>query len=135
MTHDSGTAVTPRPSARGPVVLIVDDDSLVLETLVLQARQCGFSPLGESTAAGAIALCETERPAIAIIDYRMPGCGGDQLAEELTRRFGTRCILLTGTDDEETRLAASRAGVALYLVKPVDTATLLRSVSAMLEER
>ncbi len=114
-------------------MLIVDDDPLVLETLVLQLRNCGFTPFGEATAAAALRLCEKVQPCIAVVDYRMPGCGGDELAAQLAKRFGIRCILLTGADDEATRSAASQAGVSEYLVKPIDTATLLRSVSALLE--
>lgn len=134
MTNDSGTAMTRPPNQPGPFILVVDDDPLVLETLILQFRNCGFRPQGATSADKAIGLCELTPFTVAIIDYRMPRCGGDHLAAELKSRFGMPCILLTGMDDEETRAAALRADVALYLVKPVDTATLLGCVSEVLRE-
>jgi CheY-like chemotaxis protein len=109
---------------RRPVVIAVDDDPLVLATIVMQLRRAGFETLEAHDGKEALRLCRVALPDVAIIDYAMPGMSGIALARELRGLGSVRCVLLTGSDDPQTAAMAAGAGAVACLVKPVDTARL-----------
>lgn len=57
-------------------------------------------------------------PSLLLLDIRMPGIRGIQVAEEL-RRMGSLCRIVFITNSKEYALDAFRVGAADYLVKPV----------------
>ena len=72
---------------------------------------------------------------IAILDIRMPGKTGVELAQMLHERaMDTAVILLTGFSEFEYARDALRAGVAEYLLKPLAPAELLETVRRVKED-
>ena len=67
----------------------------------------------------AVNICRTKRPDLLLMDVKMPGKGGIEAAEEISRTCPTPIVLLTASDDEETVKKAVEAGVMGYLLKPV----------------
>jgi response regulator NasT len=114
-------------------VLLVDDDSLVLESL-------GNGLAG----AGCIMLCaasvdEAERllaggprPDIAIIDVVMPERSGLDLVPRLRELGCIPFVMLSAYSDAPTVEQATAAGALAYLVKPVDVVRLLPAIEAAL---
>jgi CheY-like chemotaxis protein len=113
------------------LVLIVDDDALVRETLMLQVQALDHDTAGCGSGAEALDLLRTARtegvrlPDVVLTDMGMPGMTGLDLIAALRRdRWSMPCLLLSGSGpeiDEEDVYAAGGQGV---LHKPLSIADL-----------
>jgi len=114
--------------------LVVDDhpdaaDALaaVLELLGCNVRACydGWSALN---------VADEFDPQVCLLDLKMPGMDGLELAARLKVRAEGRPVLLVATTalgDEATRSRTTLTGFHSHLIKPVDIATLVGEVSRL----
>lgn len=119
-----------------PLVLVVDDDSRSRELMTLILRHAGFKVVAAEHPQEAIRLLGDARPALALVDYMMPGMNGlefcrwvRQQADHAAMRF----VLLTGMDSDETRAEARAAGADAVVTKPFDRAELMARLNSLLE--
>lgn len=115
-------------------VLIVEDEvmiALYLKDLLLQA---GLSVQGVArSAAQALALAQTVRPAAAVVDIRLgPGPDGISVAEALLEAYGCRVVFLSGSGERETVERAGAVPGSVFLQKPVNPQVLVDRVQAAL---
>ena len=86
----------------------------------------------------AIALAESFRPHIAILDIGLPVMDGYTLGRELRARQSDAppiLIALTGYSQEQDRQRSEAAAFALHLVKPVDTEELVELLERLIAGR
>ncbi len=104
----------------GPRLLIADDDYLVTIALAGSLRDAGFEVVGiASSAEEAIALAESRRPAMILMDIRLAGeRDGIDAALQIFRTLGIRCIFTTAYHDALTRARAEIASPLDWLPKP-----------------
>ncbi|MBI4670332.1 MAG: response regulator transcription factor [Chloroflexi bacterium] len=115
-------------------ILLVDDHQVVRMGLrMLLGDQPELQVVGEAeTAADAVRAVEQLRPEIVLMDVRLPGEGGIQATEEITRRFPeTQVIMLTSFADDDLVIRAIAAGAMGYVLKQVGTEELLRAIAAV----
>jgi CheY-like chemotaxis protein len=124
----SGTA-KPEPSRR---VLIVDDNVDAAQLLAEFLRLVGHDVALAYDGAQALSVVRSYRPDVAVLDIGLPVMDGYELAAQLRQECVPvpYLVALTGYGQEHDRDRAQRAGFDEHLVKPVDTATLLRTVRA-----
>lgn len=114
-------------------ILLVDDDRLVSSTLTMGLRRAGYRVLtAESVDDAEAILASGERPDLAILDVRMPGASGLELADRLRSLDHVPFMLLTAYSDQETVDRATASGALSYLVKPIDTPQLIPAIRAAL---
>ncbi|WP_436520457.1 response regulator [Actinoplanes sp. HUAS TT8] len=113
-----------------PVVLVVDDEETVLDTLSLQLGR-EYRVLTAVDGAKALeVLAELGTAAAVISDMRMPGMNGIELLRRVQMEYPaiTR-VLHTGYGDMATAVAAiNSGGVYRYLPKPADTEALRNAI-------
>ena len=107
------------PTAEKPSVLVVDDESGILETLEILLRNEGFSPhvaLGGKAGLEAIPALS---PDIILTDVRMPQVGGvDILSAARAHDADTPVILMTAQATLQSAMQAVNEGAFYYIQKP-----------------
>ena len=115
------------------VVVIVDDDELVRDSLDGLMKAAGFPALTFASAEDFLNSGEQENTACLIADISMPGMSGLELQSKLSRDdLRIPIIFITAQGDEKMRMQALRAGAVEFLAKPFDDDVLLDSVRAAL---
>ena len=112
-------------------VFIADDHPLLLHGLAdLIARDPGFLVVGSALdGKSALAMIRQEVPDVAVLDLRMPGLSGPEIAAELSRLgLATRCVLLTATASNAELYDAVMAGVAGIVFKEATVETLAKCI-------
>ena len=113
-------------------LLIVDDDRLILHTLSVGLRGSGYRTVGADSGASAIEIAEKTAIDLAIIDVRMPGMTGVELARHLKDLAAIPCIFLSAYGDAVIVEQAVAEGALGYLVKPLDVPNIIPSIEAAL---
>ena len=111
------------------VVVIVDDDKQVRDSLHDLMESAGFRSLEFASAEEFLNSGEREHTACLITDIRMPGMSGLELQSQLSREhYRIPIIFITAQGDEKMRMQALRAGAVKFLTKPFDDEVLLEGV-------
>ncbi len=110
-------------------VLIVDDNELFRRSTSRIMDRLGYEVMGQAED-GRQAVAQTIRlqPDLVLMDVEMPQMGGIEAARLIQQSQPTPVVLLTGHDSQELLREARDAGVAAYLVKPLDPDELRRTV-------
>jgi response regulator NasT len=117
-----------------PLVLVVDDDRLVLATLCAGLRQAGIEVIEADNGDEAILLARRHKPQLAILDMRMQGKSGMDVARYLAENTYTGFMFLSAFNDTDTISEANRLGALGYLVKPLDVKQIVPAVHAALAQ-
>jgi FixJ family two-component response regulator len=120
----------------GPLVCVVDDDSLMRDSTVRLIRSFGFRAEAFASAQQFDNSGHRENTACLILDVRMPGMSGIELQRELVASHrAIPVILITAHEDEGLRVQGLRDGAVAFLVKPFSEESLLQAVRSALAER
>lgn len=111
-------------------ILVVDDDRLVLATLVHGLTQAGFDVIDADNGDDAILLAREQRPELALLDIRMAGMSGFDVATYLRDQLRIPFMFLSAFSDEATLAQIRALGALAYLVKPLDIAQIVPAVQA-----
>ncbi len=115
-----------------PLVMVVDDDRLVLATLVAGLKQAGLAVIETDNGDDAILLARKYKPKLAILDMRMQGKSGMEVARYLAANTDTGFMFLSAFGDQDIVDEAMRVGALGYLVKPLDVRQIVPAVQAAL---
>ena len=117
---------------QGRKVLLVDDDRLVLAMLQSGLEQAGYAVQACASAEEAQRVLALELPDLAVLDIRMPGTSGLELARMLATERAVPFLFLTACNEAEVVQQATEQGAIGYLVKPVGIPQLLPALEAAL---
>lgn len=119
-------------------LLIIDDDTLVRQSIVTYLKDSGFdvAEAADSSAALAYLSSTSSFPDLVITDLRMPNMDGLQLLQELHDKYPKLpVIVISGAGVMSDVVAALRLGARDYLIKPiVDLAVLEHSITRVLDQ-
>lgn len=109
-------------------LLLVDDDRLILSTLSKGLRQAGYKVwTAESVDEAEVWLKENVKPDLVLLDLRMPGRSGQELADQLSQKH-VPFVMLSALSEQEAIKRASASGALGYLLKPVDVTQLIPAI-------
>jgi DNA-binding NtrC family response regulator len=113
------------------VVLVVEDHADSRDWLQVLLARAGYDVLVASDGEEALAACEQEAPALAVVDVMLPDMDGVELFRQLKARHpDLSAIIMTGHGTIAGAVDAIAAGAFNYVEKPVDTDALLALLSA-----
>ena len=113
-------------------LLVADDDRLVLCTMCNGLRNAGYEVVAVASGEECIQFAESYQPDLVILDMRMPGLSGLDVAEKLRDDYAIPFVFLSAFGDDGTVEAATELGALGYLVKPLDIGQVLPAVKAAL---
>jgi CheY-like chemotaxis protein/anti-sigma regulatory factor (Ser/Thr protein kinase) len=133
---DSEQPIADRPGAVPPTtsslrVLVVDDNVDGAEMLAELLGARGYEARVAHDGPSALAIADTFRPHVSLLDIGLPVMDGFELAGQLRKNPGlqnTCLIAVTGYGQEADRQKTRAAGFRHHLVKPVD----LKSIDTVL---
>jgi len=115
-------------------IFIVDDDDAIRQSLELLLEASGFRAVSFPSGEKFLESLPSEAQGCVLVDVRMPGMGGLEVQEALSRRnSAVPAIIMTGHADVPLAVQAMRAGAADFIEKPFSDETILTSIAQALE--
>ena len=111
-------------------ILVVDDDPEITESLSFALQGQGYEVLVASDGNQGLAMAETVRPDLVLLDMMMPKRSGFLVLEAFHRVKTSpfRVIMMTANEGERHKAYAQMLGVDDYLRKPFAVEKLLESI-------
>ncbi len=123
-------------SRRTPSILIVDDETIVRQSLADWFRQDGYPVETAQNAKEALRLLADHPADIAFVDIKMPGMDGLTLQARLAEaQPDLTVIVMTAFASVESAVTALKAGAYDYITKPFDPEELSLLVRRAAEHR
>jgi DNA-binding response OmpR family regulator len=117
----------------GPRVLVVDDETRILDFVGRALRAEGFTAHTATDGVGALQMATGAAYDLVILDLAMPGLSGvDVLQELIARRPQQRVLVLSARSDIDSKVACFNLGADDYVTKPFLLEELLARVRARL---
>ena len=119
-------------------IMVVDDDAAVIKAYSILVKNHYDEVVVETASDGYEALIKTGsfKPDLLILDIRMPKIDGlevcRRLREDTTTGPGIKIIAVTAHSEAYDRNTVIAAGADEYLIKPIDSKTLLENVDKMM---
>jgi CheY-like chemotaxis protein len=104
-------------------ILVIDDNEDNLKLIDILLRAHGYRPLLARDGADGVRLAIEERPELVLLDIRMPGMDGYEVAAALRKESSlsdTRIVALTASAMVGERERITEAGFDGYIGKPID---------------
>jgi two-component system, OmpR family, response regulator len=115
----------------GAKVLVVDDETRILNFVGRALRAEGFAADVTADAAEALRMATTSSYDLVILDLAMPGMTGLEILQDLiARRPQQRVLVLSARGDVESKVTCLNLGADDYLTKPFSLDELLARVRA-----
>jgi two-component system chemotaxis response regulator CheY len=119
---------------RSTPILVVDDSAAIVRIIRSLLKQLGFGDIDEAEdGATALTKMRGKRYGLVISDWNMSKMSGYDFLREVRSDSSlkrTAFIMVTGEYKPENVIAAKRAGVSNYIVKPFDASILGAKIEA-----
>jgi DNA-binding response OmpR family regulator len=116
----------------GGRILVVEDEESISQPFAEALRRAGFEAVVTATAAGAIALADSEEPDLVMLDLALPDGDGRDVCRELRRRSDVPIVMLTARGTEMDKIVGLELGADDYVVKPFSAAEVISRIRAVL---
>jgi response regulator NasT len=131
---ERGSAASPKIDSHmtneaSATILVVDDDRLVLATLANGLAQAGYRVIDTDNGDDAILLAREHRPDLALLDIRMQGLSGFDVAAFLRQSGRVPFMFLSAFCDAQTTAQATALGALACLTNPLDIRQIVAAVA------
>jgi archaellum biogenesis ATPase FlaH/DNA-binding NarL/FixJ family response regulator len=116
-------------------ILIADNESSVLDTLVDSLRSQGYETCCARDGFEAMRVMAEESPDLMITDAQIPGLDGCLLTRYVRRASDIPVVMTTGVPQELEVLRNTDVGADVFMMKPIDLPQLVDNVARLLSGR
>ena len=130
------TRVTMTADSTHHTILVVDDESDVVDLVCYNLEKEGFKTLSALDGIAGLDLARRHRPSAIILDLMLPGMTGLEIFASLKHDSRTRdipVIMVTAKAETTDRIAGLKAGVDDYVTKPFSPKELVLRLRAVLK--
>lgn len=118
--------------ARGPLVLVVDDDSRILRLVTMNLQSQGYRVTSAQDGSEALEQAALEPPDLVVLDLALPTMDGLQTLRQLREWSEVPVVVLSAYGEEPRKVQALDLGADDYVTKPFGMPELLARVRAAL---
>ncbi len=122
----------PNAQARGQLVLVVEDEVTLAETIELYLRHEGFRTERAGDGERALEIFRAAGPDLVLLDLGLPKVDGMEVLRRIRTTSDVPVVILTARAEEVDELLGLGMGADDYLVKPVSARKLLARVKVAL---
>ena len=122
----------PNTQGRGQLVLVVEDEVTLAETIELYLRHEGFRTERAADGERALELFRAAGPDLVLLDLGLPKVDGMEVLRRIRTTSDVPVVILTARAEEVDELLGLGMGADDYLVKPVSARKLLARVKVAL---
>jgi DNA-binding response OmpR family regulator len=115
-----------------PLVLLVDDDVDILNSLRLHLRADHYEVVTAASVADGNRRVQERLPHVAVVDLMLPDGSGLDVARTLRHLAAVPIIVLTAVDDEESKIQRLRDVADDYVTKPFSARELSARIGSVL---
>jgi two-component system alkaline phosphatase synthesis response regulator PhoP len=122
----------------GNKILVVDDEAVLLETIVYNLELAGYQVSTAADGASALEMAHREKPDLMILDLMLPVLDGLEVCRRLRREddtAGMLILMLTAKSEEIDKVVGLEMGADDYVTKPFSKHELLARVRALLRRQ
>ena len=123
------------PMARGPAVLVIDDDPAIRRLLRRELNSAGYRVEEMEPGKDALASIAGHKFDVAILDIDSPACGGAEIISATRELSSIPILALSSKDDEYTAVSALDSGADDIIRKPFNTGEVLARLKNALRRR
>ena len=116
----------------GYQILVVEDDEQMRRFLRVTLRVNNYRVYEATTAAEALAIAQSRRPDLVVLDLGLPDLDGTKLVPQLRAWYKGPIVVVSARHQENDKIQALDAGADDYLTKPFGTGELLARMRAAL---
>jgi DNA-binding response OmpR family regulator len=116
-------------------ILVVDDETDVIDMLVINLRAAGFNVITAEDGASALAKVRKDSPSLIILDLMLPQMSGLEVCKLLKGDIATRhipIIMLTAKAEEVDKIVGLELGADDYVTKPFSPREMILRVNRSL---
>src|SRR2546428_11754130 len=99
-------------------ILVVDDEPKIVQSARDYLQRAGFSVVSASDGTAALSTARAAKPDLIVLDLKLPGMDGLDVARELRKTNNVPIIMLTARVDEADKLVGLELGADDYMTKP-----------------
>ncbi|OFX66939.1 MAG: hypothetical protein A2X12_10005 [Bacteroidetes bacterium GWE2_29_8] len=117
-------------------ILVCEDDNLLLKALEFRLKKDGFEVLTAEDGKKAIEIIDAQKLDCIISDIMMPYIKGLELLSYVRQKFSEKkipFIILSGINNEATKIESFELGADDYIVKPFIPSELSFRIKKMLK--
>lgn len=115
-----------------PVILVIEDEPAIADTIVYALETEGFTPVWKSSGQDALAELASMSVALVILDVGLPDGSGFDFCRQIRARHDVPVIFLTARSGEIDRVVGLELGADDYVAKPFSPRELTARVRAVL---
>jgi AmiR/NasT family two-component response regulator len=116
---------------RSLCILLAEDESIIRMGLRRILEEAGHRVVAAPDGRTAVKLARQTGPDLAILDIKMPGLDGLEVARQIYARRPLPIVVLTAYGDRELVEQAAGLPILAYLIKPVDEQELLATLEVV----
>ena len=116
-------------------ILLVDDETRMLDLLSLYLTPRGYNCIKISSALKAICYLEKEKADIILLDVMMPEMDGWEACKEIRKNWDIPIIMLTARSEKNDIVKGLKMGADDYISKPFDEEELTARIDAVLRRQ
>lgn len=116
-------------------LLLVDDESDILEFVGYNLRKEGFKVLTANNGEEGLKIARKEEPQLILLDVMMPGMDGIETCDQIRKSpklADTLIAFLTARGEDYSQVAGFDAGADDYITKPIKPKVLISRIKALL---
>ena len=119
-------------NTRGSMILVVDDDAAICQSLAAELQAVGYRTLLAGDGLEGESIFRKMKPDLVLTDLAMPNADGFHLIDAVRKESETPIIVLSVRGGESDKIRALDIGADDYVVKPFSMPELLARVRAQL---